>query len=703
MNRLWTGVTLGLILTACNVSPTSPTSNPQPTQIDSFGATPNPSPINVGVAFSWTVTGTSLTCTLDAEGDGTVDYTVQNCTSQSRVVHTYGAQGAFTARLAVTNAAGQSKSQVTPVTVGAANLPPTIPTLQPQLVASGDPLEVTFVWSVDDRNSDITHCQFDADSDGVLDYDNLCSGLPTTSTVKPSATVSHFFKYKYPKRGNYSATLKASDPYSSTFSAIKVRAPLNSLPVINTLTATTGPNNTASLAFRVSDPDDDPLACTLFVQSIGTFKYNNCRQLTRKFTFAGSGKYTATLEVADLFGKTTRSTTLQLGSSEPFTPILVVAGSYHNCGLGSNGQVYCWGGDDYGQLGNLTSVGSNTSTPLLVEGGHAFTQLIPAEYHNCALTSSGETYCWGYNKFGQLGNNINIDDSYSTNPIPALVAGVPAFVQLAAGDNHSCGLTADGKAYCWGKNLYGQLGSSTNNNTNTATPTPTEVTAAGLPAFDQLVAGSNHTCGRTSNGKAYCWGHNNVGQLGNDTNNNDTPNPTPTEVTMGTPPAFVQLTAGGSHTCGLTADGKVYCWGRNTFGQGGNNTNTGFANGSNPNPTPTEVTLGTPPAFVQVEAGANHTCGLTTEGKVYCWGNNIAGQLGNSTNFTVVPPNPNPTPTLIAGAPVFSQLSLGAFHTCGLTPDAQAYCWGNNSQGQLGSNGSVGVDTYTPTQINLPD
>ena len=173
MARYWLLTSIALaMLTACNQVQTTP-GTPPSTIIDSFGANPNASPVNVAVAFSWSVTGSGLTCQLDVDNNTTIDYTVQNCTSSSRVLHTYGAPGAYLARLQVTGSDGQTLGSTLPVTITAANQPPRVNVFREAVVA-GDLYSLSYSWLVADDNGDIPYCRFDAESDGVWDYEGLC-------------------------------------------------------------------------------------------------------------------------------------------------------------------------------------------------------------------------------------------------------------------------------------------------------------------------------------------------------------------------------------------------------------------------------------------------------------------------------------------------------------------------------------------------
>jgi len=235
----------------------------------------------------------------------------------------------------------------------------------------------------------------------------------------------------------------------------------------------------------------------------------------------------------------------------------------------------------------------------------------------CGVTTSGEAYCWGRNVFGELG-----DGSTQDHPAPTLVTGGRSFGAVAVGkDYFACGLTTSGAAYCWGRNEFGQLGNGTFANSST----PTAV-SGGL-SFVAIVTGFYHACGLTATGDAYCWGNNSLGQLGN---GGSGLSPQPVLVTGGH--TFTALSAaGGQHTCGLSADGVLRCWGLNTFGQLGvgpigPEQCPGAAACSK---TPVAVTGGL--LFSSVSAGGWHTCALTTTGVLYCWGDNEYGELGDGS------------------------------------------------------------------------
>src|SRR5450759_3959508 len=188
-------------------------------------------------------------------------------------------------------------------------------------------------------------------------------------------------------------------------------------------------------------------------------------------------------------------------------------------------------------------------------------QVVTGGYHTCALAPSGQAYCWGLNTYGELGDNTTTDRS---TPI-AVQQGVVTFTSITAGWGHTCGLTSAGAAWCWGYNGNGRLG----DNTITLRLTPVAVQQGGV-TFTSITAGDSHTCGLTGAGAAYCWGRNDSGPVGDNTT---TDRHTPVAVQQGGV-TFASITSGRWHTCGLTSAGAAYCWGWNVNGQLGDITTT---------------------------------------------------------------------------------------------------------------------------------
>ena len=346
----------------------------------------------------------------------------------------------------------------------------------------------------------------------------------------------------------------------------------------------------------------------------------------------------------------------------------VSAGGVHSCGLTTDGDAYCWGRNTEGQLGDGTNTDSNEPVP--VSDGLTFQSLSAGGGHTCGVTMDEDSYCWGAGANGRLGNG-----TVTNRNVPVAVSGGLAFQSVSASQRHTCGVTTDGDAYCWGENGIGQLGDGTYINSN--------VPVAVLDiTFESVSAGAAHTCGVTTDGDAYCWGWNDFGQLGDGTNT-DSNEPVPVSDGL----TFQSLSAGGGHTCGVTTDGDAYCWGLNDIGQlgGGNNTSSNI---------PVAVSGGL--TFQSVNAGDNHSCGLTTAGAAYCWGQNTHGELGNGTTGT-----DSNVPVAVSGGLTFQSVSAGRFHSCGVTIEADAYCWGAGERGRLGN--CTNTSSSVPVLVRICD
>lgn len=356
----------------------------------------------------------------------------------------------------------------------------------------------------------------------------------------------------------------------------------------------------------------------------------------------------------------------------------VTTGGAHTCALTAAGKAYCWGRGESGQLGieppeTLCSFDggplSCTAVPAAVNGGLSFTQLTGGGSHTCGLTADSSAYCWGSNSTGQLGDNTR---SFRYAPVP--VATPLKFASLDAGADYTCGLTSAGGAYCWGKNGRGELGDGT---TDTRT-TPAAV--SGSLTFRSISAGGfstpggvgeGQTCGVTTSGVAYCWGNNERGQLGLGSADIGA-HPTPVALTG--VPSWASITAGlGNNSCALTSAGAAYCWGQNTYGTLGIGT-------LGDRQVATQVLGGL--VFVKVVAGGflGHNCGLVSSGVAYCWGENSTGQVGDLSVRDRL------EPTAVAGGLTFTSLDAGFRHTCGRTTAGIIYCWGSGAAGQLGTN-----------------
>ena len=302
---------------------------------------------------------------------------------------------------------------------------------------------------------------------------------------------------------------------------------------------------------------------------------------------------------------------------------------------------------------SVSGTATLTVEPPVVEG---VVLASAGDSHSCAVDRAGVAFCWGLGSSGQLGNGFLVNRA---TPFP--VSGGFTFTAIATAETHSCGITSPtGQAYCWGMNNVGQLG----NGTTVSQPSPSLV--AGNLSFTSIVAGVFHTCALTTSGEAYCWGFSTSGALGNGTT---AVRAIPTPVSGGH--SFASLTAGRSHTCGITTAGETYCWGLNASGQLGDGT---VANKLSPVLVIGGLTC------ASMSAGDAHTCALTASGSAYCWGSSDLGRLGIGEIGAFF----YSSPQSVAGGLSFSGITAGEAHSCAITSSGEAYCWGSNAGGRLG-------------------
>lgn len=353
--------------------------------------------------------------------------------------------------------------------------------------------------------------------------------------------------------------------------------------------------------------------------------------------------------------------------------------------------------------GLVTGVGHKLSTALISatsdgKTGTAqvalvvtFTALSAGGPHTCALTTTAAAYCWGGDGSGELGNGTSKPFG---DPWPVAVKGAYEFSWVGTGlklddaaDAHTCGLATGGVAYCWGLNDVGQLGAASSETCYTGYPcSSTPLKVSGGLVFTMLSTAAEHVCGVANGGSAYCWGNDSLGQIGDGTT---TDRAMPVPVVGGL--TVSSVSAGLRHTCALTPSGTAYCWGDDRSGELGDSTTT-----STSTPVPVHGGL----TFTSISAGADQTCAVATDGTAYCWGVNSDGELGAMTaNFcpgVVFRVYCSTTPLAVSGGLTFISVSAGGSHTCGVATTHAAYCWGINGDGELGDG------TTTPRTAPVP-
>lgn len=333
------------------------------------------------------------------------------------------------------------------------------------------------------------------------------------------------------------------------------------------------------------------------------------------------------------------------------------SGLLHTCALTTDGEVYCWGNNEVGQLGQ-GNVGDPALTPLKVSGLGKVTQLSVGAAHTCAL-SGGKAYCWGQNGNGKLGSG---SDAQSNSPV--LVKDLDSISQISANRLSTCAVTTNKSVYCWGDNFAGMLG--TGDTKGSLIP----IKVMGLPSIKLVSSAFNHACALSETGSLYCWGDNGSGQLGVQ---GITSSLMP--ILIPNLPKVKKVALGAGHTCIINESDKAMCWGYGEKGQVGHGENSA---------TMSPNLVAELSSVRDIQPARFHTCALTEKNEVFCWGAGDQGQLGNGKTIDLN----RPTKVLnLTNTRVLGSLSSYSAHNCIIDSSGNYNCWGNGDSGQLG-NGS---------------
>ncbi len=381
----------------------------------------------------------------------------------------------------------------------------------------------------------------------------------------------------------------------ATFPYISLNLPANGYSLVATAAATTGVTSATSTTFNITPETSGSFT------SVAASGNSTCGIATGGLAYCWGNN-----SLGQLGNGATTNTSIPIKVIGGLTFGSISVGSLNGfaCGLTTAGAAYCWGYNDYGQLGSGNF--ANSTSPVAVVGNLTFTALSVGDGGQaCGIVTGGAAYCWGFNGNGQLGSA----SAFTSTPVP--VSGGLSFTSISAGQNgQTCALTAAGAAYCWGNNAFGALGNGTTVSTNTP------VAVSGGLTFKSISAGYSSACALTASGTAYCWGQNTYGELGNGTTVNSS-----VPAAVGGSLTFSAISVGDEFACGLVkSSGAAYCWGYNGVGQLG----IGTAARST---TPAALFGGV--AFASVSAGYASACAVTPGGAAYCWGDNTSGQLGN--------------------------------------------------------------------------
>lgn len=427
--------------------------------------------------------------------------------------------------------------------------------------------------------------------------------------------------------------------------------------------------------------------------------------------------------------------------SQPFAASSVVTGGSHSCAIAAGGALFCWGGNYDGGLGDGTTSARATPTPVCITGttdtGNCVqltgvTSVSLGSSHSCALVAGGNVYCWGDNSSGKLGDGTTVDrlnptlvcatGSTDTADCVGLAIGLPGVVQVSLGDEHSCAVTTGHAIKCWGSNYWSQLGLGHVDGDSDDHPNPISVCPApsawngtecndGVPVsplggVGSVSAGALHTCVVLTGGELRCWGDDRSGQLGDASNATWSWRDNPVRVCEGGSEAAgtcapltgaTRVASGTYHTCAIVGAGNdAYCWGANYEGRLGDGTTSDRAN-----PTRVCVSGSTDTAdcvglasVAALDVGDGGGCAQKSDGSLLCWGSNGSSQLGLGVGNSTVDHATNPGSVCMTGsggacaaATGASSLTVRQESVCAIVA-GNVRCWGENGYAQAGIGGA---------------
>jgi len=463
--------------------------------------------------------------------------------------------------------------------------------------------------------------------------------LAGTKALTTSTGRATFTDLKIDKAGQgYTLDVSAAGlAWNSSPFDVAIGPPSPDSSLVSVVRSTLVPGDTATLTLQARDAGGNSVPWG--GAAVGFLTYGGTIQGRIGSTVDhGYGTYTAPF-VVDLAGTPVAVDATLNGSAVttdpptvtviPFASATVSAQDYpgFSCGVTVDGIIYCWGNGSFGTMGDGGSPDPSGTVLHRVAGNLTWSTVAAGGTHVCGLTTAGAPYCWGWGEAGALGNGSSGNGAISLSP--TAVAGNLTLSRLTAGSEASCGIDVVGTGYCWGSNLYNRLGVGTLE-TGVVASVPRTVT--GNMSWGAVAIGGTNGCGVSTGEVAYCWGLNgNILSGATDDCEGDPCALTPVPVAGGLSFQDGTIAVSGNHACAIATDGSAYCWGINYVGQLGDGTNTHAS-------SPVRVAGGW--KFLMLDVGGAHTCGITDQHVALCWGDNTSGALGTGTNASTNAPQP---------------------------------------------------------------